>query len=105
MQLVSVSGNTTKPVSARVQIQIPGGTQDSLNFVAATTNLFGQVPIGQTELKVLLTDSAGNELTTNAKTGSASQFVFVGASSSNSLGLASDARRYDDVFSRSEIDG
>ncbi len=75
-QIVSVNGNVNTPLGTKVSIPIASGSQDKLNFAPATVNLSVDLPIGQSEFKVVLTDAAGNSST------STSFFVFVSGNAS-----------------------
>ncbi len=70
-QIASVNGSVTTPLGTKVSIPIVSGSQDKLNFTPTTVNLTADLPVGQSELKLLLTDAAGNSST------SASFFVYV----------------------------
>ena len=75
-QIVSVKGSVKTPLGTKISIPIASGLQDKLSFTPPTVNLTADLPIGQSELQVVLTDAAGNSST------SASFFVFVSGNAS-----------------------
>ncbi len=103
VQLVAVRGNSSTPLTAKVTVPIASASADNLKFVTAPVVLTAGLPVGQSEIRVLVTDSSGNELkTANGQggavtNGSASFFVFVsspGDQSISSPGTPVDTTNY-----------